>query len=344
VTTTPRSQRKRPTQADVARRAGVSQAIVSYVLNNRSDEVAADTRERVLQAIEDLGYVPHGAARSLRTSQTLTIACIIPDITNPFYPALERGLQEVAEARGYDLIVSNTDGDAEKESRALRGLLRGRADGAVMVPFHLDPGTIDAVVTAGVALTLLHQPDPALLELGVDFVHVDTALGARLAVDYLIERGHTRIGMIAGIPGTPPREMRVRGYREALASHGLPHDDLLIRGADYQEAGGYEAMVELLKLTPRPTAVFAANDLMAFGAMIALRESKLRIPDDIAIVGLDDIPAARLVQPPLTTVTQHTEQLGHDAAGLLFSRLAGEAPDHGRTLDWPVTLIRRESA
>jgi LacI family transcriptional regulator len=344
VTITRRSQRKRPTQADVARRAGVSQAIVSYVLNDRCDEVAKETRERVLQAIEELGYVPHGAARSLRTSRTMTIACIIPDITNPFYPALERGIQEVAEANGYDLIVSNTDGIAEKESRALHGLLRGRADGAVMVPFHIDHDRIAAVMGAGVALTLLHQSIPELIEQGVDFLQIDTRHAARLAVDYLIDRGHTRIGMIAGIAGTPPREMRVRGYREALAAHGLPHDELLIRGADYQEAGGYEAMVELLKLDPHPTAVFAANDLMALGAMIALRERGLRIPEEVAIVGLDDIPAARLVHPPLTTIAQHPERLGHDAAELLFSRLSGQAPAHGRVLDRPVELIVRESA
>ncbi|MCC6704780.1 MAG: LacI family DNA-binding transcriptional regulator [Thermomicrobiales bacterium] len=336
--------RKRPTQADVARLAGVSQAIVSYVLNNRHAEVAEETRLRVLAAIDELGYVPHRAARSLRTSRTMTIASIIADIANPFYPALERGVQRLAEARGYDLLVSNTDGVFEKEERALRGLLRGHADGAVMVPFFKHRELIRGVVESGVSISLVSTPDPELMEIGVDFVRVDTERGARLAVDYLVRQGHTRIGVIAGIAGTPPSDDRVLGYRKALAAHDLPADDLLIRRGDFQEAGGYAAMKELLTVEPLPTAVFSVNDLMAFGALIALRERGLRVPDDIAIVGFDDIPAARIVHPPLTTVTQFTEELGQLAAEFLLSRLAGDAPAEGRRLDHRVELIVRSSA
>lgn len=344
VATTRSERRKRPTQADVARRAGVSQAIVSYVLNERSDEVADETRDRVLQAIGELGYVPDGSARSLRTRKTMTIALIIPDITNPFYPSMERGIQRVAEENGYDLIVSNTDGIAEKESRALHGLLRGRADGAVMTPFQVDQAGVRAAVNAGIAIAMNLPPLDDLMQIGVDFVNSDTFPAAEMAVDYLIERGHTRIGMIAGIPGTPPREQRVSGYLATLRRHGLPHDDLLIRGADYREAGGYEAMVELLKLEQRPTAVFAANDLMALGAMMAIREAGLSIPDDMAIIGLDDIPAARLVHPALTTVAQHAEVIGTLAANLVISRLSGNAPPTGRFIEEPVQLIVRDSA
>lgn len=318
--------------------------MVSYVLNDKADEVSAETRERILAVIDEIGYVPDGAARSLRTRKTQTIACIIPDITNPYYPALERGLQRSAEAEGFDLIVSNTDGIADKESRALRGLLGGRADGAVMVPFHIDRERVREVRRAGIALVLHFRADAELLELGVDMVEVDTGDGARMAVEYLIAKGHRRIGMIAGIANTPPREVRLAGYRQALRSHGLPADDLLIRGADYQEQGGHEAMVELLRLANRPTAVFAANDLMALGAMMAIREAGLRIPDDIAIVGLDDIPAARLVHPPLTTVAQFPDRLGQQAAELLFSRLRGDAPDSGRLLRHACELIVRDSA
>jgi LacI family transcriptional regulator len=214
----------------------------------------------------------------------------------------------------------------------------------VIVPFSIDRGRVRDALNAGIALTMLHLPDAELREMGVDFIEIDTGDGARIAVDYLIERGHSRIGMIAGIANTPPREMRLAGYRKALKSHGLPADDLLIRGADYQEAGGHEAMVELLKLDHRPTAVFAANDLMAMGAMMAIREAGLRIPEDIAIVGLDDIPAAKLVHPPLTTVAQFPERLGLVAAELLFSRLNGAAPATGRALYQACELIVRNSA
>lgn len=339
-----KTHRKRPTQADVARRAGVSQAIVSYVLNNRSAEVADETRIRVLEAIDELGYVPHGAARSLRTRRTMTIASIIPDITNPFYPALERGVQHLADLHGYDLVVSNTDSLAEKEERALRGLLRGRADGAVMVPFYQHRAMIESIVASGVCLTLIATPDPELTALGVDFVHVDTGIGARMAVEYLVTKGHRRIGMIAGIAGTPPNDHRVRGYREALAAHGLPLDETLIQAGDYQEAGGFAAMNALLDRDLRPTAIFAVNDLMALGAMIALRQRGLRVPNDIAIVGFDDIPAARIAHPALTTVTQFTEALGLAAAEMLVSRLAGDAPALGRQLDHRVELVVRASA
>jgi LacI family transcriptional regulator len=328
----------------VARIAGVSQAIVSYVLNNRHQEVADDTRARVLEAIETLGYVPHGAARSLRTSRTKTIASIIPDITNPFYPALERGVQRYAEANGYDLLVSNTDGIAEKEARALLSLLRGHADGALMVPFFPHRALFRNLVESGVALTLTSTPDPELLEIGVDYVIVETGKGAHLAVDYLVARGHTRIGMIAGIAGTPPSDHRVQGYREAMTEHGWPIDERLIRAGDFQETGGYSAMSALLAVDPPPTAVFAANDLMAFGAMIAVRQHGLQVPDDIALIGFDDIPAARFVQPALTTITQFTEELGQKAAEFLLSRLAGDAPVTGRQLHHRIELVVRASA
>jgi LacI family transcriptional regulator len=213
-----------------------------------------------------------------------------------------------------------------------------------MVPFQIDRERIQAAVDAGIAITLLHRPVESLVQIGVDFVNPDTEIAAEKAVNHLIDRGHTRIGMIAGIPGTPPREARVRGYREALRRHGLPHDDLLIRGADYQEEGGYEAMRDLLKLEPRPTAVFAANDLMALGAMMALREAGIAIPGEMAIVGLDNIPAARLVHPTLTTIAQTPETLGRDAAELLFSRLAGQAPVTGRIEHKVFDLIVRESS
>ena len=336
--------RKRPTQADVARRAGVPQAIVSYVLNNRLDEVAEETRVRVLEAIEELGYVPHGAARSLRTSRTMTVASIIPDITNPFYPELERGIQRTAEASGYDLVVSNTDGDREKEARALRGLLRGHADGAVMLPFHDHRELFRTIAESGVCLSLISLPDPELIDLGVDFLVIDTSHAARLAVMHFAERGHTRIGMIAGIAGTPPSDHRLRGFRAAMTTHGFEIDEALIRYGDFQEAGGYLAMNELLDRTPPPTAVFAANDLMAIGAMMAIRQRGLRVPDDVAIIGVDDIPAARYVQPTLTTVTQFTEIRGAQAAEYLLTRLAGKAPDIGRQSGHRVELIVRESA
>jgi LacI family transcriptional regulator len=339
------STRRRPTQADVARLAAVSQPVVSYVLSGDPQApVAEETRRRVLAAIADLGYVPNHSARSLRRRRTFTIAGVIPDITNPFYPAFERGIQDVAEAAGYDLITYNTDGEIERERKFLRSALEGRVDGVVITPFHVPLRECAALVAAGVAVVALTTELPPADAAPLDTLAIDCVVAARTAVDYLIARGHTRIGMVAGEAGTPPREDRVRGYTLALREHGLLFDRMLVRGADFRERGGYDATQELLHLAERPTAIFAANDLMAMGAMAALREAGLRVPADVAIVGFDDIPAARLVEPPLTTIAQYPERLGGRAAQLLLERLNAGGPEVGRHIEMPFDLVVRQSA
>lgn len=336
---------KRPTQGDVARRAEVSQATVSYVLSkNPSIVIPEETRQRILDAAQELGYVPNGAARSLRTRRTMTIACIIPDITNPYYPSLERGVQDVAEARGYNLIVYNTDGDPEKERRALLSAREGRVDGLIMTPFHVDPPTLLDVTNAGVRVVLLGPHQSIWNTHGIDTIGGDNAEAARVAVNHLLELGHTRIAMAAGVVGTPPREHRVLGYRRALAEHQLPIEEQLIRAGEFTEDGGYEATREILKSSPRPTAIFAANDLMAIGCMQALREAGISVPDDVALVGFDNIAASRLVHPALTTVDQHAFALGKRCAEMLFDRLTNRTSGPGLHVAMPHELIVRESA
>jgi len=336
----PRS--KAPTQSDVARLAAVSQPVVSYVLNqDKVAPVAPETRRRVIAAMEQLGYVPNRAARTLRTRKTFTIAGVIPDITNAFYPAFQRGVQDVAEAHDHDLIVYNTDGDAAKEAR-VRRTLEGRVDGIIGVFFHLTATDLRPLLERRVAIVRLEATRQDTGPLPLDNLYVENAAAARDAVAYLIGRGHRRIAMIAGRGG--PRQPRVRGYRRALAEHGIDVQPHQLRETDFVEGGGYEAMRELLCLSPRPAAVFAANDLLAMGALVALREAGLRVPADVAVVGFDDIPAARLVSPPLTTVAQFPRQLGRRAAELLFERLTGVAPPGGRCEEQPYALVVRESA
>lgn len=336
------TQRKRPTQADVARVANVSQTTVSLVLNNEAaPSVPAETRQRVLDAIVQIGYVPDRMARSLRTRKTYTIAGVIPDITNPFYPAFERGIQDVAESRDYDLITYNTDGRADKEQKLLRWLQQGRVDGVIAVLFHLRAPDLVPILDMNIAVVRLLAAQPNLGELPIDNLFLDNRAAACAAVGYLIECGHTRIGMIAGALG--PREARVQGYRQALEQHGLPIDETLIRDGDFTETTGYSRAKELLALHPRPTAVFAANDLMALGAMVSMREAGLRVPEDVAVVGFDNIPAARLAYPTLTTVAQHPEQMGQRAAEMLLERINGQAPPHARREEMPFELIIRES-
>jgi LacI family transcriptional regulator len=323
----------------------VSQPLVSYVLSGDPNApVGAETRARVMAAIAELGYVPSHAARSLRSQRALAIGAIIPDITNPFYPAFARGIQNVAEAEGYDLIAYNSDGMLERELKFMQSALAGRVDGVILSPFQITMDELADVAGMNIPVVALTSRRPIEGRPPVDTVHVDCVTSARHAVEHLITRGHRRIGMIAGQAGTPAREDRVLGYLQALEAAGMRADEMLVRGADFNEEGGYRAAQDLLRLSLRPTAIFAANDLMAMGAMAALFEVGLRIPHDMAIVGFDDIPAARLLAPPLTTVAQYPDRLGARTAELLLERLRGEGPPSSRVIVMPAELVVRESA
>lgn len=336
---------KLPTQVDVARLASVSQAMVSYVLAGKSPiSIPEETRQRVLRAVEELGYVPNGTARSLRTRRTSTLGVVVPDITNPFYPAFERGVEVAAEERGYDLIVYNTDGRPEKERKSLLSLRQGRVDGLVAIFFHLRAPDLAPLLALGLPVVRL-EPSPAAtrdLSLPLDSLYVDNRAAAREAVEYLFARGHTRIGMVTGALG--PGEERLAGYRRALAEHGLAAEPGLTAYGEFTLESGYQAMRRLLGLEPRPTAVFAANDMMALGALLAIRDAGLRVPEDLALVGFDDTPATRLVTPPLTTISQFQDRLGRRAAEMLFERLEGRAPpEGGRYEEMPYQLLARGS-
>lgn len=335
---------KKITQGDVARRASVSQATVSHVLNSSTAiSVPEETRQRVLQAINELGYVPDRFARSLRTRKTMTIASVIPDIANPFYPQFMRGIQDVVEQSGYDLITYNTDGAHEKEQKALRALMQGRVDGAIMVLFHLTARELRPLLENDVAVVRLESRSKSIGELPLDNIYVDGIAASRAAVRHLIAQGHTRIGMIAGQTG--PRNGRMRGYEQALAEHNIALDSELIHSGDrFIETSGYTGMREFLTLPHRPTAVFAANDLIAMGALLALYEARLRVPQEMAVIGFDDIPAAKLMNPPLTTVSQFQEKLGRRAAEMLLERLTGQMSGPGRDVEMPFALMTRESA
>lgn len=338
------THRRRPTQADVARAAGVSQSLVSRVLNgDEAISVPDETRERVLRVINELDYVPNSGARGLRKGRTSTVALVIPDITNPFYPELERGIQDVAERRGYDVITYNTDGLVDKERNSLRLLRQGRVDGAVITTFHLSVEDLAPLAAMGTPVVLLGRWPTEADGQPIDSVFIDNVAAARTAVSRLIQAGHRRIGMLAGRPGSAMADERVAGYRQALADFAIAWDDDLVEVGDFEEAGGERATERLLTSSPRPSAIFAANDLMALGAVTVLRRRGLRIPDDVALIGFDDIPEARRVTPPLTTVSQFQKRLGQRAAELLLERIEGDGPAHGRSQECPYQLVARAS-
>jgi LacI family transcriptional regulator len=221
-------------------------------------------------------------------------------------------------------------------------LRQGRVDGVIAVLFHLSAKDLFPLLEMNIGVVRFEATPKQAGSYPLDNLYVDNVAAAQTAVSYLISRGHTRIGMIAGQYG--PADYRIQGYRQALLDHGLPLDETLVQGGAFAEAGGYQSMQALLRLSPRPTAVFAANDLMAMGALLALREAGLRVPEDMAVMGFDDIPTAKLVHPPLTTVTQFQQQLGRRAAEMLFERLNGNALETGRCEEMPYSLVMRESA
>ncbi len=327
------------TQWDVAQKAGVSQKTVSLVVNNDTTySIPEQTRQKVREAMQSLGYIPHRAARALRSNQTFTIAGIVPDITNPFYATFLRGIQSVSEAHHYNTVIYNTDGSAAKEHLALTSAIESQVDGIAGMFFHVATKNIlERIVVPIVELGMtMNLPN-------TDVVYVDTVDASFEAVSYLTQNRHTRIGFIGGVFESLPHQQSLTGYIQALHIANLDTDSSLVRNGEFTQAGGQRAMRELLQLNPRPTAVFAANDLMAMGAYQAIREAGLNIPKDIAIIGFDDIPAAELLNPPLTTVTQFGEKLGRRAAEILFERLTTSEPFSRRVAKLPFHLVIRES-
>ena len=338
----PPFNKARPTQKDIAGLAKVSQATVSLVLNRVGDSsVPLVTQRKVFRAAKKLGYVPNRVAQSLRTRRTKTIACVVPDITNPFYPALERGAQNSAETHGYDVLTYNTDGLLTKERKCLDRLLEGRVDGVIGVFFHLSARDLRPLLERKVAVVRIEANPKKVGSWPLDNLFVDNVSGAKAATQYLIERGHRRIAMIAGTGG--PESNRVNGYLQALGEMRLTPQ--LASHGDFNEEGGYQATKEILAAGKRPTAIFAANDLMALGAMTAIREAKLTIPDDIALLGFDDIFAARFVTPPLSTINMFQCELGRVAAEMVIERLNELPPETpGRQRQMPFEVVRRQSA
>ncbi|MFS8110622.1 LacI family DNA-binding transcriptional regulator [Rhizobium jaguaris] len=330
----------RATQKDVAKAAGVSQATVSLVLSGGgAPSIPAETWARITKAAKDLGYVPNRFAQALKTSRSMTIACIVPDITNPFYPSLIRGIQSVTDGLNYDVIAVNTDGSPDRERHFLDWARQGRVDGVIGVFFTLRASDFSPLIEAGVPIVRIESSKKRGGDIAVDDIFVDSQAAAFAVTEYLIAQGHQRIAMIAGRGG--PQGNRIEGYRTALANAG--YEERVVVDDEFSEIGGIRAAETILASAFRPTAIFAANDLMAIGVMQTLRERNIDIPGDIAVVGFDDISAAKLVTPTLTTVAQFQWQMGERAAHTLMERLRGTKTGAGTALEMPFELIKRGS-
>jgi LacI family transcriptional regulator len=330
----------RATQKDVARAAGVSQATVSLVLSGGgAPSIPAETWDRITQVAKDIGYVPNRFAQALKTNRSMTIACIVPDITNPFYPSLIRGIQSVTDGLSYDVIAVNTDGSPERERHFLDWARQGRVDGVIGVFFTLRAEDFRPLIEAGVPVVRIESSKKTGGEIAVDDIFVDSRAAAFAVTEYLIAQGHSRIAMVAGRGG--PQTNRIEGYRTALANAG--HAEHVVIDDEFNEVGGIRAAGKILAGNFRPTAIFAANDLMAIGVMQLLRERNVDIPGQIAVAGFDDISAAKLVTPPLTTVAQFQWQMGERAAQTLMERLRSIKAGPGTAVEMPFNLIQRGS-
>lgn len=323
---------------DVARHAGVSIATVSRALNDR-ERISAATRDHVLEIARSLGYQPNDLARSLAGMATQTIALLLPDITNPFFPELVKGVQTIADERGHLLLLCHNADDGAKARADIAMLRRKKVDGILLVAGTLKGRGI-ASATSDLPTVVLDRRVPGLRS---DVVTVDHRAGARKAVEHLLERGHRRIAHLTGPAGVSSSKERQAGWAEALRQRGIePDEDLLVQG-DFLEDGGYAGGKALIERNVDFTAAFAANDMSAIGLLKALTDAGRQVPNDVSVVGFDGIHLASYTTPALTTVAQPIFDLGRTAAERLLDRLeTGETTDH-QTVVLETELIVRGS-
>ena len=302
---------------DVAKLARVSIATVSRVLNGTA-YVDAEVATRVRAAVEELQYQPSRAARTLRGSHSTIIGLLITDIQNPFFTSLVRGVEDMAQRNGYSIILCNSDEDPHKERQYIEVLCAERVAGAIVVPTRENQRPFKLFQEHSIPVVAV---DRRVKDSAIDVVLVDNLRGAREATAHLLANGYQRIGMISGPAVTTSGRERLEGYRQALHEAGIAYDPTLVRSGSFKERSGQQLAHELLDLETPIEALFVANNLMTLGALAALNERKLRIPEDIAVVGFDEMPWATLGSVSLTTVTQPVYDIGSTAALRLFQRL-----------------------
>jgi LacI family transcriptional regulator len=334
--------KKRPTQADVARIVGVSRATVSYVLNDQIDQripISSKTRQRVLDAMNILGYEVDARAQSLRSGDTKTIGVLLPLYENPFFWQILRGISREAETAGYSVLLSHSSLTPEQERHSLRELAERRVDGLILlIGYKLLPEPI---------LQQLRKSNRPVVEITpmdpeVDYVLIEYGSGTMALMQYLFELGHRRIGFVYGVQDVSQGYDRLFAYRKALEDAGLPFGDTLVEHCGPTMEAGYHAATRLLSRQDRPTALLAINDLLGIATIRAAADLGLRVPDDVSVASFDDIPFVPYTVPRLTSVSTYPEQNGRNAVRLLIKRLVD--PDRPREViagGWQ--LIIRES-
>jgi LacI family transcriptional regulator len=329
-----------PTIKDVARQVGVSTATVSHVINN-TRFVSEGLKQKILQTIRELNYQPNAIARSLVKRKTHTIGIIISDILNPFYTAIVRGVEDVTYKSGYNVVLCNTDEDPEKEILYIQILMEKRIDGLVISTAFQDGGHPLLSQLKGIPLVAVVRK---IKNLASDAVLGDNSGGVYQAIDHLIRLGHREIGIISGPTGLSSGAERLAGYRKALEGHRIPIEEDWIKIGDFKRESGYSLTKELFKLSPFPTALFVANNQMTIGALQALTELKIRIPEDISFVSFDDMEWYSFLNPPLTTVEHSPYLLGKTAGEVLLQRIGHKRKNPKRVLIPSHLIVRKSTA
>jgi len=327
---------------DVALRAQVSVATVSHVVND-TRFVSEAARARVQQAIAELHYVPSALARSLKSNRTHTVGMMIPNSSNPYFAEIIRGIEDSCYEAGFNVILCNSDDDPLRQSTYVRLLSEKQVDGLIVMSSGTDAELLQTLRAAKMPLVLV---DREIDDLVADLVEVNHEAGGFLATQHLLQLGHRRIACIAGPHGLSSARERVQGYQRALRDAGVAADDRLLRHGDFTSAGGHAAMAELLAPAlpaDRPSAVFASNDLMAIGAVCAAAAKGLRLPQDLSVIGFDDIALAAYSNPPLSSIVQPKHHTGALAAQLLLQRIAQPQRQPQRAILQPSLVVRQST-
>lgn len=329
---------KKPSIIEVAARAGVAPATVSRVLNHTAP-VSRRLRERVLKAVEELNYRPNVFARGLVTNRSQTIGVLVTDTDSPFYGPMLRGIDDVLDNYELQMLVASGRRDRERENR-LVSMLNARVDGFILYSEGMSDDDLRQLSRTGIPVVVVGRLVPGMEE---NSVYLDNQYGGYLATQYLLERGHREIAHITGPLSTRDGIDRLRGYRQALEEAQIPYQHNLVLEGDFTEERGWEVTMELLRSKSRKfTAIFAGDDLTAIGTLAALRDWGLKVPQDMSVVGYDDIYLARYLYPPLTTIRQPVYEMGRSAADILLGNLEGRDTSKIPRRFLP-TLIERES-
>jgi LacI family repressor for deo operon, udp, cdd, tsx, nupC, and nupG len=334
-----RNTRQAITIREVARRAGVSTATVSRTLASPA-VVSEAVRSRVLAAIKDMGYTPNVAARNLRARRTMMVLVVVPNVANPFFAEVLRGVDDELVASGYGMIIGNLDNRVEREARYVDLVFSGQVDGVLLMGGHVPAGSGRLMSEAGLPMASICV---AIEGSGLPYVMVDDHSASLRVVEHLVGLGHRRFGYISGPAGNLNEIGRYAGFRAGLDAAGFDPAEALYWQGDFSLAGGVAAGRDFLSRSDRPTAVYAASDRMAIGFMKTLTAGGVRIPEDVSVVGFDDIEVAEFVTPTLTTIGQPQHELGRTGAGVLISALNGAAQSDGIYLDAPL-LVRDSTA